>query len=207
MRLQFAKNHQNKTMKFWKRVIFSDESPFEEGGSTRKVWISNDEPRPIQPTKKYPIKIQVWGAIGWKSKSKLHFIPQGKRLAATDYQQILKESLLPNIQSISTKPPIFMQDGAKCHTAASTIKWLNNQNIKTLPMWPAQSPDLNPLENIWKLVKDNVDTSNITSDKDLFKVLRCNGMLSIKKTIQNVLSSLPNRINAVIHAEGGNTKY
>ena len=115
-RLKFAKNHQTKNLKFWKRVIWSDESSFEEGEQARKVWIEKNEPLPIKQTKKYPKKIQVWGAIGWKGKTQLYFIPQGKRINSEAYQNILQQSLLPCANFISCKPFLFMQDNAHCRS-------------------------------------------------------------------------------------------
>jgi transposase len=106
-RLQFAKDYENKGLTFWKRVIFSDESPFEQGGNSSKVWVSKGEQTPILPTLKYPLKIQVWGAIGWKSKSPLYLIDKGKRLKAEDYQEIFNETLIPNAKKIACKPLLF----------------------------------------------------------------------------------------------------
>ena len=122
----------------------------------------------VKTTKKFPIKILVWGAIGWRGKSKLYFIPQSERLTSQGYQNILQHSLLPAINSLSFKPTLFMQDGAPCHTAASSVKWLESNKVDLLPNWPPQSPDLNPLENIWGLIKNRIDLSNISS-QDLFQ--------------------------------------
>ena len=90
-RLRFARANKNRGIEFWKRIVWSDESTFTEGGSIKKVWIEKGETVPVKYTKKFPIKVQVWGAIGWYGKSELYFIPAGKRLTAFDYQKILEE--------------------------------------------------------------------------------------------------------------------
>ena len=42
-----------------------------------------------------------------------------------------------------------MQDGTTCHTAVHTMTWLDSNNVEVLPWWPANSPDLIPIENVW----------------------------------------------------------
>ncbi len=47
---------------------------------------------------------------------------------------------------------IFQQDLAPAHTAKTTKSWLNDHGVGVLD-WSANSPDLNPIENLWGIVK------------------------------------------------------
>ena len=63
-----------------------------------------------------------------------------------------------------------MQDGAPCHTARSVKSFLHEQNIPLLS-WPGNSPDMNPIENVWELVKREMAKDMITSKQQLISKL------------------------------------
>ena len=101
----------------------------------------------------------------------------------------------------------FMQDGAPVHTAKVVKTWLASNNIQCLE-WPPQSPDLNPIENLWHYMKrelENYDTSSLEKLEKALKDLWCKGLLL--DTFIKYADSMPDRIKAVIKAGGGATKY
>ena len=71
---------------------------------------------------------------------------------------MVKEYIEPELEA-SEVPMIFMQDNAPCHKARVVMDYLRENNIRTLD-WPPQSPDLNPIEHIWAIIKQNLYSYN-----------------------------------------------
>ncbi|GFV21842.1 putative transposase like protein [Trichonephila clavipes] len=101
-----------------------------------------------------------------------------------------------------------MQDGAPCHSAWSIKAFLTKQNIPLL-YWPGNSPDMNPLENVWELMKREVAKDVITNKTQLLEriIHVWNHHPQMQETVQSCIDSMPCRIEALIVAKGGLTKY
>ena len=72
------------------------------------------------------------------------------------YKEILKKYVVPNLRTAINQPAVFMQDNASCHTVKS---FLSEEDV-TVMEWPAQSADINPIENVWKLLNERANEKN-----------------------------------------------
>ena len=97
-----------------------------------------------------------------------------------------------------------MQDGAPCRTARSVKSFLHEQNIPLLS-WLGNSPDMNPIENVWELVKREMAKDMIPSKQQLIaKLIEVwNHNSKLQETVQECINSMPRRIKALIDAKGG----
>jgi hypothetical protein len=103
---------------------------------------------------------------------------------------------------------LLMEDGAPIHRSTAAKQWREVNEIATLE-WPAQSPDLNPIEHVWKLLKDAISTKvpPIRTIKDLRHALRDEWTKLDVEVISKSVENMPQRIKDVIQAQGGSTRF
>lgn len=99
----------------------------------------------------------------------------GGRMDSKKYINLMENTLMPSFQHIFgdtiMRGVLFQQDNAPCHKSALSMKWFAENAIDLLP-WPAQSPDLNPIEHLWGILKREVQQYPTTSKEMLKKVLK-----------------------------------
>ena len=103
---------------------------------------------------------------------------------------------------------IFMNDGAPCHQAQIVKSWLAEQHVNVSSPWLGNSPDLNPIENLWVILKRKVAARNPTSHNDLKEAIKHVWCKEITQELcQKLVHSMPDCINAVLQNRGQCTKY
>lgn len=214
LRLKFAKHYVNFSLQDWERVIWSDETKINRFGSDGKEWIWKKQNeklsrRLVRPTIKFGGgNIMVWGCMTALGVGMAHRIDG--RMTAKDYVNILNTSLVGSMQKLqlNIRDTIFQHDNDPKHTARITKSWLQSKGFNVLE-WPPQSPDLNPIENLWsQLKKDMADFQETNSNLSLLWENVLNKWNQItSEQCKNLVESMPRRIQAVIDAKGGYTKY
>ena len=167
-RWRFTKNNAKLTAEDWDNFLFTEKCPkylFQyPNPKNDTVWGSQecDDPPALQV--KESVKVMVWGGMTGRGLAKLRTLPTGQTLTSEYYiNQILEKELKPLTSRRrvtggpierklfgSKKETTFIQDGALAHTLKPTQTWCqkNLPNFIAKDGWPANSPDLNPIENI-----------------------------------------------------------
>ena len=213
-RLAFARKYEHWTVEDWKRVVWSDETKINRIGSDGRtyVWKRVGEPlsdRLTTPTVKHGGgSMMVWGCMGWNGVGLLTEV-EGK-MDAVQYVDILDGSLSKSVDllEIPREEFIFQQDNDPKHTSRLATEWFTEQNIDLLD-WPAQSPDLNPIEHLWEHLKKQIRQypRQPTGIWELWERASLQWMFIDPEVCQRLIASMPRRLQAVIKANGGPTKY
>jgi len=195
----------------WENIIWSDESRYElfNNDSRNWIWRKKDERYKsdcLKPTVKNSVGIMVWGCFCNNKLGPLVLV-EGN-LNSDRYIELLKEYLLPYLNNLNIENPIFQDDNAPCHASNKTKQWKEDNLIERLP-WPAQSPDLNPIENLWNELETRIRKHKpIPKNKtEFFAALQEEWYKIDESRLTRLVKSMPNRIREVIKNKGYPTKY
>jgi transposase len=214
-RLIWAKTHQHWTVDDWKRVIFSDETKINLWNSDGIQYCLRKKDTPLQPFHiKQTVKhgggnLMFWGCMTYKGLGYGCQVYDGA-MKAEDYINILRTTLEDSRKHYGYKKAdiIFQHDNDPKHTAKDTRTYLKDEEIEVLP-WPSQSPDLNPIEHVWNFLKVRIGLreKRPTSIHDLWDIVVEEWEKIPVDYIQRLYESMPCRVQAVLKAKGGYTKY
>lgn len=208
-RILFAQAHHSWGENAWHRVIFSDESSFQCVRPEGRIFVRRLPEEALElDTTQYSVaksdSILVWGAISIDGVGPL--VRVRGTIKAPDYLKLFRHRLRWYFPDLYGGDQIFQDDNAGPHNAGLVTDWFNKYDIERIE-WPARSPDLNIIENIWGKIKYEMRGKIFDSTDDLWEEVNHQWTQIPNEFIHRLYASMPTRINAVIEAQGGITKY
>ena len=195
LRIEFAVHHLTKDESWWNDVIFLDESKFNLFGTDWRVMYvgrkPNTELRPqnFKPTVKHGGgHVMVWGCISFKSVGNLVFI-DGIINRMNSYLKILKNNLKQSAEGAKDTFKLY-QDYDSKHNAYKVRSFLLHNCSKAIEP-PPQSPNMNPIENLWNKLDRRERQKPVSSITELKKrhLEECNKIGS--NYTSKIISNMP----------------
>jgi hypothetical protein len=202
-------NYSSLRVGVWQYTVFSDEKKFNLDGPDGFKYYWRDMRQPAQSFVRRQNgggSVMIWGAFSARGKSELAIL-RGRQNSG-HYVYTVSEYMLPFAHSNHGVDFVFQQDNASIHASRETTSFLQEMKVDTM-VWPARSPDCNPIENVWSVMAARVYAHG--------RQYRTVGELEVaimaawasieQKYLLKLVESMPRRCLAVIKQKGGLTKY
>lgn len=209
-RLLWSRAHLKWRVSKWNSVLWSDESTFQvvmgqQGRRVLRTKEEKDHPDCYQRKAQKPASVMVWGCISANGMGNLH-ICKGT-INAERYIEVLEQHMLPSRQRLFRgRPCIFQQDNARPHSAKVTKAWLHSKGVRVLD-WPACSPDLSPIENVWRIMKRRIRQRRPYTVEQLKLYIKEEWERIPPAKLKELVSSVPRRLLSVVKRRGDVTQW
>jgi transposase len=211
-RYNWAKAHKDWSVNDWKAVLFSDETIVQiTDNCPQYVRIVDGHPL-IPPhynkTTKHPCQVMFWACFAFNGTGRAHVVEGNMNTDA--YIRVVDSRVEPQLNEwYPDKTGIFQQDNAPCHVSKAARAHFSEKGIQLLD-WPPSSPDLNPIENLWAIIKNRLKKEMQPSNKkDLIRnfIHVWHRDPELQEICQKLVISMPERVNAVLASKGRQTNY
>ncbi|KAK7096366.1 hypothetical protein V1264_005668 [Littorina saxatilis] len=215
-RLAWCLARQRWNLRTWRRIHWSDESRFllHVTDGRLRVWRHRNTsytPRNIRQTVPFGGgSVMVWGCISHDCK--LDLVTIRGNLTGDQYMRHVLEPVVvthfDNHPLATCTRPVYMDDNARPHRSRAVVDYLQNNAVTTLP-WPAMSPDLNPLEHVWDILGRRIQALQppVQTLRELEAALHREWLQVTREQIRRLTGGMRRRVDAVIRARGGFTRY
>ncbi|CAF4606659.1 unnamed protein product [Rotaria sp. Silwood2] len=189
----------------WNQVMATDESVFRLYDIKGFYWQRPGE-RKICRKVKNTIKINAWcclSAVGFG-----RIVCFKNNFNSTFLYNIYHDGLLPAAREHfgRSRNWVLLEDNDPKHRSKASVKWKEDHHVKTLP-WPSLSSDMNPVENLWSLLKIKVAEKRPTTVKELIRAIEKEWNDLPQELASNLIDSMKRRVDSLIEANGDYTMY
>ena len=228
-RLDWARRYRLFTPEDWNRVFWSDECAVQKDSDDLQMWVFRHAdkrekylPKNVRGRAKGGGLFQmIWGCFAGTKLGPIVFLDG--TINADVYIAMLQNNLLPFIDAViadGATDVVFQQDNATPHIAKRTHAWFENtmqEHGFTLMKWPPNSPDMNPIENLWAIVKLHLhrrfpDTKHLHGSPEMIKTILKQRLMEVwwdirEEVLNRLIESMPCRVQALLEAKGWYTDY
>ena len=197
-RVEWARAHLNDD---WGRTLFSDETAFQLFRNTVERWYKG-----VRPTRALPkdrTKIMAWGGFSVEGKTSLFCFRS--IMTGQYYVEIIRRHL-PEINRMFNGDWRLQQDNDPKHTSRVAKAYLK-ENVPAVMDWPSNSPDLNPIENLWAIVKRNVEKRMPKNIDELEQFMSEEWGNIPENVLVNLVGSMSRRCDLIIQGNGERINY
>jgi transposase len=188
----------------WSKVMFTDETTVEMFQPPTRVWRSVGE-EVNYPTVKHPYKVHVWGCFCASGFGSIYCFTEN--LDSDLLCTIYKKTLFPSFKKYFREERsnwMLQCDNDPKHNSNKTKALLEEEGVTRLP-WPSYSPDQNPIENVWHILKSNIAEYQPTTAHQLIKAIKTEWGKLTTEYATHLAESMSNRIQALLSREGDYT--
>lgn len=210
-RVAFASAHLTED---WAKRWSFDESYFNLYRNGNRYWVRTKTDDAVsQPSKpklseaQEKVSVGIAVAICRGRKSALAFLPKG--WSAADLVDVFARTLLPSLRWSNRRgyENELMIDHDGRHHSAVWRHYVEQQRLRPFPDWPSNSPDLNPVENVFAWMKRFVEDRDPRNEQQLKEAIQAAwDELPVEMT-ETLMDSLPHRLELVIARHGGRSGY
>ena len=190
----------------WDQVIASDETVFRIHEVKRFYWQRPGE-RKVCRKVPYSIKMNAWGCLSSTGFGRIICF-KNNMTSAFLCDNIYPNALLSSAHRLFGRSQdwILLEDNDPKHRSRYSVRWKDDHDVETLP-WPSLSPDMNPMEHVWALLKIKVADRRPTSAEELTRAIKEEWKDLPQELASNLMNGMSRRINSLIEANGDYTMY
>lgn len=176
VRRRFCRQANFHIKQFVKRMLFTDEHTVnnnDHSSLTCYSWSRAEVPPRNHQSARNAVRLQFWAGISYNYKTPIVWIDfnddtSDKQHTLNQYRY--RDNILSVVKKdMQEKKMVLMQDGARPHHGKEVMKWLEKNKIEYIRDWPSNSPDLNPVEQIWKEINSELSKRGVPHTVDELK--------------------------------------